>query len=74
MTTQLKKRSYKKRKVRKVVIILEKGLVASVSAPKDVDVVIRDYDIKNWDFTDSELKTDASKRRYTEEVWEGEDA
>jgi hypothetical protein len=73
MPPRIRKKSYK-RKVKTVTVVIEKGLVSNVVSPKDINVVIQDYDIENRDFTEAELKTDTQNRRYTEEVWEGEDA
>jgi hypothetical protein len=73
MPPRIRKKNYK-RKVKTVTVVIEKGLVSNVVSPKDINVVIQDYDIENRDFTEAELKTDTQNRRYTEEVWEGEDA
>lgn len=57
----------------KVFIKIENGLITDVTAPKTVSVVIKDYDIRDWHFTDSEVKTDKDGKKYMEEIWEGAD-
>jgi hypothetical protein len=72
-----KKREYKYRphRLKTVTVVIDKGMVGNVIAPPGVNVVIHDYDVKDYNFTDSELKTDAkTNRKYAEEVWEGADA
>lgn len=69
-----RKRERGRKRIDTVTVTIERGLIAHVDAPKSVKVVIKDYDIRDWDFADSELKTDEKGERYMEEIWEGEDA
>lgn len=56
--------------MKKVVIELHNGLIEIEKLPKDIQLIVKDYDTQGYDEDEENLKTDKNGKQYFETVYD----